>query len=300
MSEEVSEGKKITLLGATEIRQIAEQLGVVPSKSLGQNFVHDSNICEKIVRLAGITAKDRVVEIGPGLGSLSLSIARTGAHLIAVEIDDRLAKRLPQTLRDHGVSDRAFTVIVKDAMELTAEELAGSDPGERSIKVVANLPYNVSVPVLIHLLEMERIESAMVMVQSEVARRLAAKPGSKEYGVPSAKVAWYADATLSDSIPRAVFWPVPRVDSSLLQLRVHRPIAGNEDRRLTFEIIDAAFNQRRKMLRGSLSRLLTERAADRGVEEILERAGIDPTARAESISVEGFLSIARAIRASEH
>lgn len=295
----MSEAKKISLLGATEIRQIAEELGVVPSKSLGQNFVHDSNICEKIVRLAGITSKDRVVEIGPGLGSLSLSIARTGAHLIAVEIDDRLAKRLPQTLRSHGVSDGAFTVIKKDAMEITTSDFEVTDPSRSSIKVVANLPYNVSVPVLIHLLEMERIESAMVMVQSEVARRLAAKPGSKEYGVPSAKVAWYADATLSDSIPRAVFWPVPRVDSSLLQLHVRRPISDEADRRLTFEIIDAAFNQRRKMLRGSLSRLLTERAPHLAVEEILERAGIDPTARAESISVEGFLSIARAIRAIE-
>ena len=295
----MSEAKKISLLGATEIRQIAEELGVVPSKSLGQNFVHDSNICEKIVRLAGITSKDRVVEIGPGLGSLSLSIARTGAHLIAVEIDDRLAKRLPQTLQSHGVSDGAFTVIKKDAMELTTSDFEVTDPSRSSIKVVANLPYNVSVPVLIHLLEMERIESAMVMVQSEVARRLAAKPGSKEYGVPSAKVAWYADATLSDSIPRAVFWPVPRVDSSLLQLHVRRPISDEADRRLTFEIIDAAFNQRRKMLRASLSRLLTERAPHLAVEEILERAGIDPTARAESISVEGFLSIAQAIRAIE-
>lgn len=294
----MSDARKISLLGATEIRQIAEELGVVPSKSLGQNFVHDSNICEKIVRLAGITSKDRVVEIGPGLGSLSLSIARTGAHLIAVEIDDRLARRLPQTLRSHGVEDGAFTVIVKDAMELTVQEIEGSVPAKGSIKVVANLPYNVSVPVLIHLLEMERIESAMVMVQSEVARRLAAKPGSKEYGVPSAKVAWYADATLSDHIPRAVFWPVPRVDSSLLQLHIRRAISGEEDRHLTFEIIDAAFNQRRKMLRGSLSRLIAERAPDLGVEEILERAGIDPTARAESISVEGFLSIARAIRAT--
>lgn len=294
----MSDARKISLLGATEIRQIAEELGVVPSKSLGQNFVHDSNICEKIVRLAGITSKDRVVEIGPGLGSLSLSIARTGAHLIAVEIDDRLARRLPQTLRSHGVEDGAFTVIVKDAMELTVQEIEGSVPAKGSIKVVANLPYNVSVPVLIHLLEMERIESAMVMVQSEVARRLAAKPGSKEYGVPSAKVAWYADATLSDPIPRAVFWPVPRVDSSLLQLHIRRPISGEEDRHLTFEIIDAAFNQRRKMLRGSLSRLIAERSPDLGVEEILERAGIDPTARAESISVEGFLSIARAIRAT--
>ena len=295
----MSEKKEISLLGASEIRQIADHLGVVPSKSMGQNFVHDSNICEKIVRLAGITDKDLVVEIGPGLGSLSLSIARTGAHLIAVEIDTRLAERLPQTLRDHGVAESAFTVITKDAMELTSDDFGTSLQGSRPIKVVANLPYNVSVPVLIHLLEMERIESAMVMVQSEVARRLAAKPGSKEYGVPSAKVAWYASATLSDSIPRAVFWPVPRVDSSLLQLLIHQPLSGSEDRTLTFEIIDAAFNQRRKMLRSSLSRLIAERRPELGVEAILERAGIDPTARAESISIEGFLAIARAVAERE-
>jgi len=294
----MSERTEISLLGATEIREIAHQLGVVPSKSLGQNFVHDSNICEKIVRLAGITHGDVVVEIGPGLGSLSLSIARTGAHLIAVEVDARLASRLPETLRAHGVKADAFMVITKDAMQLSSQDLGLAQDSGRAIKVVANLPYNVSVPVLIHLLEMERFESAMVMVQSEVARRLAAKPGSREYGVPSAKVAWFADATLSDSIPRAVFWPVPRVDSLLLQLQVHQPLSNEADRHLTFEIIDAAFNQRRKMLRSSLSRLLEEHVPELAVEVILERAGLDPTARAESISVEGFLAIARVIRST--
>jgi 16S rRNA (adenine1518-N6/adenine1519-N6)-dimethyltransferase len=183
-------------------------------------------------------------------------------------------------------------------MQLSSQDLGLAQDSDRAVKVVANLPYNVSVPVLIHLLEMERLESAMVMVQSEVARRLAAKPGSREYGVPSAKVAWFADATLSDSIPRAVFWPVPRVDSLLLKLQAHQPLSNEADRLLTFEIIDAAFNQRRKMLRSSLSRLLEEHVPELAVEVILERAGLDPTARAESISVEGFLAIARVIRST--
>lgn len=295
----MSEEEGISLLGATELREIAHELAVVPSKSLGQNFVHDANICEKIVRLASIHRGDCVVEIGPGLGSLSLSIARTGAHLVAVEIDTRLAERLPQTLRAHGVAESKFKVIRKDAMKLTSDDLFESRKVRRTIKVVANLPYNVSVPVLLHLLEMEIMESAMVMVQSEVARRLAATPGSKEYGVPSAKVAWYASATLSDAIPRTVFWPVPRVDSSLLQLRAHPPIAGDEDRALTFNIVDAAFNQRRKMLRSSLSRFVAEHSPTLRVDELLERAGIDPTARAESIGIHGFLAIARAIRVSQ-
>lgn len=286
---------EISLLGATEIRELANELGIVPSKGLGQNFVHDSNICEKIVRLAGINQSDLVIEIGPGLGSLSLSIARTGAKLLAVEIDKRLAARLPRTLQDHGVKAESFAVISKDAMELTRDELLSHIDQVSSVKLVANLPYNVSVPVVLHILEMNLISSAMVMVQSEVATRLAAKPGSKEYGVPSAKVAWFADAELSDSVGRAVFWPVPRVDSSLLQLKTHPPLADERLRALTFTIIDAAFNQRRKMLRGSLTRLMAQEVPGVDPEEILREARIDPTARAESIGIAGFLAIAQAI-----
>lgn len=285
--------REVSLLGAGEIRQLASELDLTPSKSLGQNFVHDANICEKIVRLAGIREGDRVIEVGPGLGSLSLSILRSGAELVAVEIDRRLAQRLPATLQDHGVDPDSFLVINKDAMDLKVEDLKGGD--SRGYKIVANLPYNVSVPVILHLLQMQIATYAMVMVQSEVARRLAARPGSKEYGVPSAKVAWYADATLSDEVPRTVFWPVPRVDSSLLGLEVHAPLAEESLRQTTFKVIDHAFNQRRKMLRSSLSRLVSEGAS---IESLLLRAGIDPTARAESLSAAGFLAIARELHST--
>ncbi|MGA0865866.1 MAG: 16S rRNA (adenine(1518)-N(6)/adenine(1519)-N(6))-dimethyltransferase RsmA [Candidatus Nanopelagicaceae bacterium] len=285
----------ISLLGATEIRKLADELALIPSKGLGQNFVHDSNICEKIVRLADIGADDLVIEVGPGLGSLSLSIVKKGAKLIAIEIDKRLADRLPKTLIEHGVDQESFTVIAKDAMEIKRAELTTLGGESRPLKLVANLPYNVSVPVLLHFLEMEIFSDALVMVQSEVAQRLAAPPGSKEYGVPSAKVAWYADARLSDSIPRTVFWPIPRIDSSLLRLTMHQPLENETLRRSTFAIIDAAFNQRRKMLRSSLSPMLKELVPDSSPERVLESSGIDPTSRAESLSVDQFLTIARTI-----
>ncbi|MGA1669493.1 MAG: 16S rRNA (adenine(1518)-N(6)/adenine(1519)-N(6))-dimethyltransferase RsmA, partial [Candidatus Nanopelagicaceae bacterium] len=229
------------------------------------------------------------------LGSLSLSIVKKGAKLIAIEIDKRLADRLPKTLIEHGVDQESFTVIAKDAMEVERAELTGLGGASRPLKLVANLPYNVSVPVLLHFLEMEIFADALVMVQSEVAQRLAASPGSREYGVPSAKVAWYADARLSDSIPRAVFWPIPRIDSSLLRLTMHRPLENEALRRFTFAIIDAAFNQRRKMLRSSLSPLIKELVPGSSSDQVLESCGIDPTSRAESLSVEQFLEIAGAI-----
>ena len=286
--------REVTLLGAGEIRQIAAELSLTPSKGLGQNFVHDSNICEKIVRLAGIEEGDLVLEVGPGLGSLSLSILKSGADLLAVEIDRRLAERLPTTLLAHGAPKDSFSVINEDALTITKEiivsRINSNQSPNQKVKIVANLPYNVSVPVILHLLEMEIFTSAMVMVQSEVATRLAAKPGSKDYGVPSAKVAWYAKAQFSDDVPRAVFWPVPRVDSSLLSLTLHPPLASEELRKLTFKIIDLAFNQRRKMLRSALSRLIE---GEGSIEELLTSAGIDPTSRAESIGIEGFLAIAR-------
>lgn len=286
--------RAISLLGATEIRQIAEELSVTPSKSLGQNFVHDSNICEKIVRLAGIQSGDLVLEIGPGIGSLSLSILKSGAELVAVEIDRRLADRLTETLVAHGADQNSFSVIATDALKLSKEEISRQNPTARKMRIVANLPYNVSVPVILHLLEMEIFQSAMVMVQSEVAVRLAAAPGSKDYGVPSAKVAWYAKAQLSDDVPRAVFWPVPRVDSSLLSLQIHGPLASEELRVLTFKVIDLAFNQRRKMLRSALAKLESElESGGEKIETHLIRAGIDPTSRAESLGIEDFLSIAR-------
>ena len=282
--------QEISLLGAKEIREIATSLDLVPSKGLGQNFVHDANTCEKIVRLAALTDSDRVVEIGPGLGSLTLALLRAGAAVTAVEIDKRLASRLPQTLRDHGATDESFEVITKDAMQLRGEEIA-----EGSL-LVANLPYNVSVPVILHILSVARISRAVVMVQSEVATRLAAQPGSKEYGVPSAKVAWFADAAIADRVSAKVFWPVPRVDSSLLTLRVHSPLSSEADRELTFKVIDTAFNQRRKMLRSSLESLISQYLPNQSSEEVLESSGIKPTERAESIQIEGFLAIAKTLQ----
>ena len=282
--------QEISLLGAKEIREIATSLDLIPSKGLGQNFVHDANTCEKIVRLAALKDSDRVVEIGPGLGSLTLALLRAGAAVTAVEIDKRLASRLPQTLRDHGATDESFEVITKDAMQLRGEEIA-----EGSL-LVANLPYNVSVPVILHILSMARISRAVVMVQSEVATRLAAQPGSKEYGVPSAKVAWFADAAIADRVSAKVFWPVPRVDSSLLMLRVHSPLSSEADRELTFKVIDTAFNQRRKMLRSSLESLISQYLPNQSSEEVLESSGIKPTERAESIQIEGFLAIAKTLQ----
>ena len=282
--------QEISLLGAKEIREIATSLDLIPSKGLGQNFVHDANTCEKIVRLAALKDSDQVVEIGPGLGSLTLALLRAGAAVTAVEIDKRLASRLPQTLRDHGATDESFEVITKDAMQLRSEEIA-----EGSL-LVANLPYNVSVPVILHILSMARISRAVVMVQSEVATRLAAQPGSKEYGVPSAKVAWFADAAIADRVSAKVFWPVPRVDSSLLTLRVHSPLSSEADRELTFKVIDTAFNQRRKMLRSSLESLISQYLPNQSSEEVLESSGIKPTERAESIQIEGFLAIAKTLQ----
>ena len=282
--------QEISLLGAKEIREIATSLDLVPSKGLGQNFVHDANTCEKIVRLAALKDSDPVVEIGPGLGSLTLALLRAGAAVTAVEIDKRLASRLPQTLREHGATDESFEVITKDAMQLRSEEIA-----EGSL-LVANLPYNVSVPVILHILSMARISRAVVMVQSEVATRLAAQPGSKEYGVPSAKVAWFADAAIADRVSAKVFWPVPRVDSSLLTLRAHSPLSSEADRELTFKVIDTAFNQRRKMLRSSLESLISQYLPNQSSEEVLELSGIKPTERAESIQIEGFLAIAKTLQ----
>jgi 16S rRNA (adenine1518-N6/adenine1519-N6)-dimethyltransferase len=284
---------EISLLGAKELREIAADLDLIPSKGLGQNFVHDANTCEKIARLAELTDSDHVVEIGPGLGSLTLSLLRGGAKVTAVEIDKRLASRLARTLREHGAAEDSFTIINKDALDLLSDEIP------EGAFLVANLPYNVSVPVLLHILSMKKISRAVVMVQSEVASRLAAKPGSREYGVPSAKVAWFADAMIADRVSAQVFWPVPRVDSSLLALRTHSPLSSEAEREVTFKVIDAAFNQRRKMLRASLEPLITQYLPDRRSDEVLESSGIKATDRAESISIEGFLAIAKTLLGRE-
>ena len=274
----------ITLLGAGEIRQIAESLDLRPTKSLGQNFVIDGNTCQKIVRLAGITSSDHVVEIGPGLGSLTLALLQASDKVTAIEIDKRLADQLEITAKSHGASLKDLVIINADAMEV--DEIAGKPD-----KLVANLPYNISVPVLLNFLEkFESITSGIVMVQSEVAERLAAKPGSKIYGVPSAKAAWWADLQLADSVSRSIFWPVPKVDSSLVKFTRHKPLGDETLRKLTFELVDRAFGQRRKMLRSIYADLAGGSAQ---AEQLLIASGIEPTIRGEALTIDDFLAIAR-------
>jgi 16S rRNA (adenine1518-N6/adenine1519-N6)-dimethyltransferase len=274
----------ISLLGATEIREIAEKLELHPTKSLGQNFVIDANTCQKIVRHAVISQGDHVVEIGPGLGSLTLALLQATNKVTAIEIDQRLATQLPITAAEHGVPSGALNVINQDAMKVF------DIPGNPT-KLVANLPYNVSVPVLLTILErFPSITSGVVMVQTEVAERLAAKPGNKTYGVPSAKAAWWCDLVLSDSVSRSVFWPVPNVDSSLVKFVRHEPLGDESLRVRTFELIDRAFGQRRKMLRAIYSDIY---GGSGEAETALASAGIDPTIRGESLSVERFAAIAK-------
>ena len=274
----------ITLLGANEIRQIAQELDLHPKKSLGQNFVIDGNTCQKIVRLAGVIPTDHVVEIGPGLGSLTLAILQQTNSVTVIEIDQRLASRISQTVAEHGAAK--LNVMNIDALSVT--ELAGSPN-----KLVANLPYNVSVPVLLHFLEsFPSIKSGIVMVQSEVAMRLAASPGTKNYGAPSAKAAWWSDVSLSDSVSRKVFWPIPNVDSSLVSFERHEPLGDEALRKATFKVIDLAFGKRRKMLRAALAELFASSAA---AESALREIDIDPTLRGESLSVHDFLRIAKLV-----
>jgi 16S rRNA (adenine1518-N6/adenine1519-N6)-dimethyltransferase len=274
----------VTLLGANEIRELAQSLDLHPAKSLGQNFVIDANTCQKIVRLAVINQGDHVVEIGPGLGSLTLALLQATNHVTAIEIDQRLARQLPVTAQAHGVVERNLKVINQDAMTVF-------DIPDAPTKLVANLPYNVSVPVLLTFLErFPSITSGVVMVQTEVAERLAAKPGSKVYGVPSAKAAWWSDMILADSVSRSVFWPVPNVDSSLVKFVRHEALGDETLRRMTFDLIDRAFGQRRKMLRAIYSDIYGSSVE---AENALASAGIDPTTRGESLTVERFAAIAK-------
>lgn len=274
----------ISLLGAAEIREIAESLELHPAKSLGQNFVIDANTCQKIVRLAAISQGDHVVEIGPGIGSLTLALLQATNKVTAIEIDQRLAEQLPITAGSHGVPEGHLHIINDDAMKVF------DIPGTPT-KLVANLPYNVSVPVLLSMLErFPTITSGVVMVQSEVAERLAAKPGSKTYGVPSAKAAWWSDMILADSVSRSVFWPVPNVDSSLVKFVRHEPLGDETLRNITFDLIDRAFGQRRKMLRAIYSEIY---GGSGSAEAALASAGIDPTSRGESLSVARFAAIAK-------
>ena len=276
------------LLDPRTLRELAAELDLRPTKQRGQNFVHDANTVRRIVAASGVDAESVVIEVGPGLGSLTLGLLERGATVTAIEIEHSLAERLPRTVAERlpGVSDR-LRVVEADA--LTVTEL----PGPAPTAVVANLPYNVSVPVLLHLLE--RFDSwghGLVMVQLEVADRLVAGPGSKVYGVPSVKVAWYAEAVRVGTVPPSVFWPMPNVDSGLVRLTRRTPPATSASRERVFAVVDAAFAQRRKMLRGALAGLFGSSAA---AETALAGVGIDPQARGETLGVEQFARIAEVL-----
>ena len=272
------------LLGASEIRELAAQLDLKPTKKLGQNFVVDANICRKIAKLAQVGKDDIALEIGPGLGSLTLALLDSSKQVVAVEIDDRLAKQLPITVENHGFKNKDLMVINQDAMQLR----------EISIKptvLVANLPYNISVPVLLNMLEhFPSINRGVVMVQSEVAERLAAKPNNKQYGSPTVKANWWSSLSLSGSVARSVFWPVPNVDSSLVRFDRHPPLGSENERVATFAVIDQAFAKRRKMMRAALNQLTGTDS-----EKLLLDSGIDPTIRGEALSVAQFFQIGKQV-----
>jgi 16S rRNA (adenine1518-N6/adenine1519-N6)-dimethyltransferase len=276
------------LLGPAEIRALAAELGLRPTKRLGQNFVHDPNTVRRIVRAAGLAADDVVLEVGPGLGSLTLALLPAVAAVHAVEIDPVLAGRLPVTAADRAPSLAGrLQVICTDALRLRAGDLPEPPP----TAIVANLPYNVGVPVVLHLLaELPGVRRGLVMVQAEVAERLAAEPGSKAYGVPSAKLAWFASARRAGPVPRAVFWPVPNVDSGLLAFERREPPPG-ASREDVFAVIDAAFAQRRKALRSALAGWAGSAAA---AEDALRAAGIPPHERAERLDITAFARLAAA------
>jgi len=275
----------VELLGGADIRALADALGVVPTKKLGQNFVTDPNTIRKIVAQAKLTGNETVVEIGPGLGSLTLGLLEVAKNVIAVEIDHKMAAAIQDTVSKRAPG-KNFFLVSADALKVTELPLEAQ-------ALVANLPYNISVPVLLHFLEnFPTIHSGLVLVQAEVAHRLAATPGSKVYGVPSAKLAWYADSNLAGNIGRNIFWPQPNVDSALVYFVKRTVPLGDEALRLsTFVVIDEAFAQRRKTLRQALANWAGSPAL---AEEILLRAGIDPTKRGEALNIMDFVSIAKA------
>lgn len=273
------------LLGPADIRELAAALGVRPTKQRGQNFVIDANTVRRIVRTADVRPDDVAVEVGPGLGSLTLALLEAADRVVAIEIDDVLAAALPATVaaRMPTRADR-FALVHSDAMRVA--ELPGPPP----TVLVANLPYNVAVPVLLHMLAaFPTIERTLVMVQAEVADRLAARPGSKVYGVPSVKANWYAEVRRAGSIGRNVFWPAPNVDSGLVSLVRREPPRTAASRNEVFTVVDAAFAQRRKTLRAALAGWAGSAPA---AEAALVAAGVSPQARGEALTVEEFAAIA--------
>jgi 16S rRNA (adenine1518-N6/adenine1519-N6)-dimethyltransferase len=296
------------LLGPAEIREIAGRLGIRPAKRLGQNFVVDPGTVRRIVTLAGVGPDDVVLEVGPGFGSLTLGLIGAAGRVVAVEVDPVLAAELPRTVaaRAPRLASR-LAVVTADAVRVTAADLpgmpggpgvAGGRGGPPSV-LAANLPYNVAVPVVLHLLAtVPSLARGLVMVQAEVADRMTAAPGSRIYGVPSVKLAWFASARRAGVVPRTVFWPVPNVDSGLVAFTRRPPPEPDVAREEVFAVVDAAFAQRRKTLRAALARWAGGPAA---AERILREAGVDPGARGESLTVSEFTRIARyaaAVRAS--
>ena len=274
----------VDLLGAVDVRELAARLNVTPTKKLGQNFVTDPNTIRRIVSAAKLNGSKTVVEIGPGLGSLTLGLLEVAKRVIAVEIDPKMAAELEQTIATRAPG-KDFTLVRDDALKVDTLPVAPD-------ALVANLPYNISVPVLLHFLEsFSSIQTGLVLVQAEVAHRLAAEPGSKIYGIPSVKLAWYADSALAGNVGRNIFWPVPNVDSALVYFSKRSAPLGGEDLRLaTFEVADAAFGQRRKTLRQALA---TWAGSPADAERILLAAGISPQARGEELDVHQFVAIAR-------
>ena len=273
------------LLDPRTIRELAAELDLRPTKQRGQNFVHDPNTVRRIVAASGIGPDDVVLEIGPGLGSLTLGLLDVAQHVTVVEIEPSLAARLPRTVAERApAASERLTVVESDA--LAVDTL----PDPQPTAVVANLPYNVSVPVILHVMErFGTIARGLVMVQLEVADRLAAPPGSRTYGVPSAKLAWYASARRVGTVPPTVFWPVPNVDSGLVALERRDPPATSASRERVFAVVDAAFGQRRKMLRGALAGLFGSAGA---AAEALDAAGVDPQARGEVLDIAAFARVA--------
>lgn len=275
----------VELLGAVDIRQLAERFDIRPTKKLGQNFVTDPNTIRRIVAAAKLTGSETVVEIGPGLGSLTLGLLEVAKKVIAVEVDPKMAAELEATVAARAPGTD-FVLVRDDALKVDALPAAPD-------ALVANLPYNISVPVLLHFLEtFPSIQTGLILVQAEVAHRLAAAPGSKIYGVPSVKLAWYANSALAGNVGRSIFWPVPNVDSALVYFAKREVSLGDEALRVkTFEVADAAFGQRRKTLRQALANWAGSPAE---AERILLAAGVSPQARGEDLDIFQFVEIARA------
>jgi 16S rRNA (adenine1518-N6/adenine1519-N6)-dimethyltransferase len=277
----------VRLLGPADVRALAARLDLRPTKQLGQNFVVDANTVRRVVRAAALRPDDRVLEVGPGLGSLTLALLDDVASVVAVEVDPVLAGALPSTVAARApAAVQRLDVVTADASRVATDDLPGAAP----TALVANLPYNVAVPVLLHLLGLlPSLRSALVMVQAEVAERLGAAPGSRVYGVPSVKARWYGNVRRAGSVPRTVFWPVPNVDSGLVAVDRRPPPSTTATRDEVFAVVDAAFAQRRKTLRGALARWAGTPAA---AEAALRAAGVDPAARGEQLDVDDFARLA--------